>query len=197
MAAAYANNSVKLSLIFVLLFVESACASDQATPRKHKIQSWNTLKWQNIERQGYDYSCGAAALATLAQGYFGDPIDEPLALEMLLTNITSQEEIADRIVNGFSMLDLQQTAYRFGYDAIGVKLPNDAVFKLNGPIIVIMRDEEVEHFVVLKGVDHDNVYLADSFRGNIRMPLQVFFDQWSGTALILGKKGRAYAVIIF
>lgn len=183
------NTFLSLLLVAISVFFWGGCTSGQSISPKFEIESWNTLKWEHIVRQGYDYSCGAAAVATLANGYFGDLLDEPLVLQMLLANLSTQEEIADRVVNGFSMLDLQQVAHQLGYIAVGVKLSNDAIFKLKGPVIVILKDGDVEHFVVLKGVDDSKAYFADSFSGNVRMPLSTFFKRWKGTALIFGKTG--------
>ena len=40
------------------------------------MRSWIEIQRQNVIMQGLDYSCGTAALATVMNYYFGDPIKE-------------------------------------------------------------------------------------------------------------------------
>jgi len=177
-------------LVFVILtiFNLSAIRSAEGVPFGAKLKSWNYYKWENITRQKFDFSCGAAALSTMMTAYFNDPVPESIILALLIVQL-KPEDMEDRQLNGFSMLDIQNLAATIGYDVAGVKLPFKAINKLNGPIMVVLRENENEHFVVLKGVDEHKAYLADSVRGNIRMPLFRFFDQWNGVALVFGKKG--------
>ena len=175
-------------LILLLINIVTACTSHDEEHFRKSFKSWNDYKWQNVIPQGFDYSCGSAALATIGTAYFGDQINESLVLMTIIAPL-QEKEVLDRQKNGFSLLDLQRAAKMLGYQAIGVKLPYNAVFKLKGPIIVLLHDEELDHFVVLKGIYKDRVYLADSSRGNLRMPLFLFFKQWKGVALIVGKDG--------
>jgi hypothetical protein len=46
------------------------------------------------------------------------------------------------------------------------------------------------HFAVLRGVAGDRVYLADPERGNLRMSIGRFLDEWAGVVFILGKAGE-------
>lgn len=103
----------------------------------------------------------------------------------------SKEEEADRMHEGFSMLDLMQSAERLGYNATGIKLPIDAATRLQGPVIILLRPKNVRlhHFVVLKGVTAGHAFLADPARGNLRLPLFELADQWQGETLIVGRNG--------
>ncbi len=175
-------------VLFLTILITTACSSGQAINYKENLQSWHDLLWKDIDRQGYDYSCGSASLATLVNGYFGDRIPENIMLAVLVKNL-EKAEYADRAKNGFSLLDLKKAAAVFGYSVIGVKLQPEAIFELKGPIIIVLRQDSWEHFAVLKGVYSDKVFLADPARGNTRMPLFAFFDQWDGTALVLDKQG--------
>jgi predicted double-glycine peptidase len=180
-----------LLLVMSIFFILSGCATDPFYVKsKHRdgIESWNDIKWTNITRQKFDYSCGASALSTLINSYFDGQVSEEIVLLLLLDGMT-KEEMADRELNGFSLTDLKRAAHLLGYEAIGVKLKLQDVPKLKGPIIVLLKDAEVAHFAILKGAFKDRIYLADSARGNIRIPLYAFAKQWDGTSLILGKEG--------
>jgi uncharacterized protein len=152
------------------------------------IHSWKELRDKNVVIQGFDYSCGAGALATLMQYYFGHDVSE----EMILLNILgpmSRDEVEDREKNGLSLLDLKICAERMGYQAAGVKLKYSSLPQLKGPVIIHLEKREYRHFAVLKGVRGDRVYLADPSRGNIRMSVDRFAKEWSGICLVLGKPG--------
>ncbi len=170
----------------VCAFFMVACAGAPETGYKKNLQSWNNLKWENVVRQAHDYSCGSASLATLARGYFGDKVSERAIIEQLINNLAA-DEISDRIENGFTFNDLKKTAMSLGYDVVGVKLQPEAIFELKGPVMVVLKIDEWEHFAILKGVRNGRVYLADPARGNLRVSLDLFLSQWDGFAFALGK----------
>lgn len=152
------------------------------------IRSWRELRDRNVVRQQLDYSCGAAALATLIRYYFGDEVREEDILADILRSMTAAE-VLDREVNGLSLLDLRLQAERMGYQAVGVRLNLATLPKLTGPVIVHLEGEDYRHFAVLKGVREDRIYLADPSLGNVRRSVDRFAKEWSGVALVLGKQG--------
>ncbi|WP_212637020.1 C39 family peptidase [Desulfovibrio gilichinskyi] len=143
---------------------------------------------ENIKKQTLDYSCGAAALSILLTDYFEDEIDEITVLDNIVFHL-SDEEIKERIVEGFSMLDLKKTAEGLGYTADGVMLPHESITALKGPVIILLRRVKTNHFVVLKGASQGRAFIADPTRGNLRVPLYDLFDEWSGETLIVGRDG--------
>lgn len=164
-----------------------ACAV-QRTPAVEPIGSWRELRDRNVVRQQLDYSCGAAALATLIRYYFGDEVTEERILADILGSMTAAE-VLDREANGLSLLDLRLQAERMGYQAVGVRLNLTALPKLTGPVIVHLEGDDYKHFAVLKGVREDRIFLADPGLGNVRRSADRFAKEWSGIALILGKQG--------
>ncbi len=170
--------------------ITCGCSSNIPTKSafRENFKSWNELKWENIERQQYDYSCGASSLATMLKSYFEEPAWEGLVMTVLVSQLTP-EGLADRQKNGFSLLDLKFAANKLGYGAEGVKLRADMLDKLNGPVIILIHQDDMNHFAILKGIYADRAYLADSSRGNIRVPLYQLAQQWDGVALVLGKDG--------
>lgn len=154
----------------------------------HKLTPLNKLKMQGIKRQTLDYSCGAAALALLLKNYFEDDREEEVILKDIVYRLT-EEETFDRETKGFSMLDLRNAAQRLGYSADGVMLPPKAAMVLKGPVIILLRKNELNHFVVLKGITQGRAFISDPARGHFRMPLYDLFAQWKGETLILGREG--------
>jgi predicted double-glycine peptidase len=139
--------------------------------------------------QKRDFSCGAACLATIARYYWDDKVDEDLFLRALDTVLTD-EEIADRIKNGLAMTDLRRAAVLTGYQSAVGKLTFDKLAESKVPLVVGIKPEGHKHFVVYRGTDGMWVYFADPIRGNIRMPIREFVDQWQQNAvLVLHKPG--------
>lgn len=152
------------------------------------IRSWKELRDQNIVLQGFDYSCGAGAMATLMRFYFGDDVTEEGILLNILGSM-NREDVEEREKNGLSLLDLKLCAERLGYQAVGVRLNYASLPQLKGPVLIHLENKEYRHFAVLKGVRGDRIYLADPSRGNLRMSADRFAKEWSGIALVLGKQG--------
>ncbi len=142
-----------------------------------RLKSMLDFRDENLIRQQYDYSCGAAALATLMRFGFGDPVTEQQIVTDLFAGLAG-EDAAIRESEGFSLFDLQQVAKKRGYKAEGFRLEPQYIAQLNGPVIVFLETLGYKHFAVLKGVRGDRVYLADPSRGNIRMPAYRFLQAW-------------------
>ncbi len=165
------------------------------TTVKETIGKRHTLKElrdQYVVRQQLDYSCGAAALATLMVYYYGEDTSEKEILKLLNTRLETmtKEEQARKTRVGFSLLDLKIVAQQKGYRAAGFKLTADQLQQLLAPVIVHVRPLGYYHFAVLRGVAGDRVYLADPGRGNLRMSIERFLDEWHGVVFVLGKAGE-------
>jgi uncharacterized protein len=144
---------------------------------------------RNVVKQRSDYSCGAAALATLLHYGFGDKITERDILAAVFDPLSTQEK-AIRQKTGFSLLDLQRVAQARGYNAAGFRLAPEQLRLLDGPVIVFIEPRGYKHFAVLRGVRGNRVYLADPSRGNIRMRAHTFLEGW----LQADRKGIIFVV---
>ena len=153
------------------------------------LKSMKTLRDQGLVKQRLDYSCGAAALATILRYGFGDEVTERDILVELF-DLLSKDEEGLRRKEGFSLLDLQHVAQARGYKAEGFRLEPQFLAKLGGPVIVFIEPHGYKHFAVLRGVRGDRVFLADPSRGNIRMPAYRFLDYW------LGEDGKGIIFVI-
>ena len=105
------------------------------TGAKETIVKRHTLKElrdQYVVKQQLDYSCGAAALATLMVHYYGENTSEKEILELLNTRLETmtKEEQARKTRIGFSLLDLKIVAQQKGYRAAGFKLTVDQLPQL-------------------------------------------------------------------
>jgi predicted double-glycine peptidase len=155
---------------------------------EHPVKSWVDFRDQNVVIQRYDYSCGAAALATIMQYYFEDSVTEEEILARIIGPMTD-DDLLDREKNGLSLLDLKKCAEQMGYQAAAVRLNYGNIRLLKGPVLIHLVREDYKHFAVLKGSNGDRIYLADPSRGNIRMSVDRFSEEWSGIALVLGREG--------
>lgn len=135
------------------------------------------LRDQDVVKQRFDFSCGAAALATLLRYGFGENVSEGQVLVELF-DLPSEAEKAARRRTGFSLLDLQRVAQTRGYNAQGFRLDPDQLPLLGGPVLVFIAPRGYKHFAVLRGVQGDRVHLADPSRGQVRLPAYSFRDSW-------------------
>jgi predicted double-glycine peptidase len=192
---------LKLPLVFIVLLFMAGCTrlpsesaavgltGDGVPPTKTAL-TWKDVLENNIVMQRFDYSCGAASMATLLQYYFEDPVSEDEILREM-TETLDEKELEKRRKEGFSLLDLKQYAERRGYQAIGVRLDVKALKQLKGPVLVFLELPRSDHFAVFRGVREDRVYVADPSRGNVRMPIYQFVEEWpSGIALVVVKDGN-------
>jgi len=192
------QNSMNVGLnITVLLAVTLAgCASGTSpggfwsrgawSPKLHTLKE---LRDVHVVKQQKDYSCGAAALATLMIYYFGDKTSEEEILDLLQSRLSESEKKA-KMVRGFSLLDLKYAAETKGYRAAGFRLSTLQLTQLDAPVIVFVEPLGYKHFAVFRGMDGGRVFLADPARGNLRMSLDRFLDEWSGVVFVLGKEGE-------
>ena len=150
------------------------------------LRSMRDLRDANVIKQRFDYSCGAAALATILRYGLGDNVGERQVLEQLF-GLLSDQELQETLRQGFSLLHLQRVAQARGYRAEGFRLEPQFLSGLSGPVIVYIQPRGYRHFAVLRGIKDDRVFLADPSLGNIRLPMYQFLESWlddSGTGVI-------------
>lgn len=143
------------------------------------VKSMKAFRDQNMVKQAFDYSCGAASLATLLNYGVGDKTTEKEILLQLMQSLPKDQEMLKK-KEGFSLLDLKNVATMRGHKSNGFRLEAQYLSKLGGPVIVFIRPQDYEHFAVLKGVRGDRIYLADPSLGNVRMPAYKFLRMWLG-----------------
>ena len=179
--------------------VSSAPVRNRARTISKGTRDWKALSQRNIVMQQRDYSCGAAALATIARYYWGDSqLDEEYFL-IIIDSLLTNEEAEERIENGLAMSDLRRAAVKSGYTAVVGRVSFDKLADSKVPLIVGIVVNDFDHFVVYRGTDGYRVYLADPIRGNVRITTNDFLKQWQENAVLAiakpGHKIKEYSAL--
>lgn len=146
------------------------------------VEPLSEVKFRNIVRQAYDYSCGSAALTTVLQHYLGRNFQERQVMEGLL-HYGENDRIVER--RGFSMLDMKRLASALGFPAGGFKAELQDLIELDHPAIVPIHYAGYKHFVVVKTVKDGRVFIADPAKGNITFTLERFKEKWDQNVLFV------------
>ncbi|MGH8439826.1 MAG: C39 family peptidase [Pseudomonas sp.] len=150
------------------------------------IQSVRERKFADLVQQKTDFSCGAAALATiLRQAYWLD-VNEEQIIEGMLAN--SDHNLVR--VQGFSMLDMKRYVESLGMRARGYRVAPDTLQSIRIPVVVLMDVRGYKHFVVMQKVDKGWVYIGDPVLGHKRYSVDDFVKGWNG--IIFAVIGKGY-----
>jgi uncharacterized protein len=131
-------------------------------------------KFDNVVRQQTDFSCGAAALATLLKYAYGMKLNEKDVF-MGMYVVSDKAELRQR---GFSLLDMKKYLDNIGVQGVGYKITDNALFIVKVPVIVLLNIGGYEHFVVMRKATPNGVFVADPALGNRSMPIDSFFKDW-------------------
>jgi len=148
-----------------------------------KTESLRAIRGRNVVRQSLDYSCGPAGLATVLNYYLDNPITEKQIINKLLKT-TDLKKVIQR--KGFSLLDLKRFAESQGYKVTGYKMDIASLQELQKPVLVPIKFKNYRHFIVIKGIIKDRVFIADPTVGNTTMKISTFRRIWQdGIALLI------------
>ena len=140
------------------------------------VQSMRERRFADLVQQKTDFSCGAAALATvLKQAYWLD-VDEAHIIEGMLAN--SDQELVK--TQGFSMLDMKRYVESIGMRARGYRIAPENLSSVSIPVVVLMDIRGYKHFVVLQRTEKDWVYVGDPVLGHKRYAFDDFIKGWNG-----------------
>jgi len=142
---------------------------------KH-VQSIRERRFSDLVEQKTDFSCGAAALATLLRQAYWLDVNEEQIIKGMLT--TSDQELVKK--QGFSMLDMKRYIESIGMRARGYKIPADSLPSVTIPVVVMMDIRGYKHFVVMQRADKDWVYIGDPVLGHKRYTNADFQKGWNG-----------------
>ncbi len=151
---------------------------------KH-VTSLREARFDSVIEQKTDYSCGAAALATVLRYAFGRPLGELDVMKGMLVGA----DPATVQQYGFSMLDMKRFVQSQGLRASGFLADKTRLAQLRIPVITLIDSGGYKHFVVIRRVQNDEVHLADPAMGNRSMPLEDFARQWNGVLLAVAGPG--------
>lgn len=140
------------------------------------IESMRERRFANLVQQRTDFSCGAAALATLLNEAYGWRFSEEDVIKGMLAG--ADPELVQRM--GFSMLDMKRYTENLGLRARGYRLEPAQLAEVKVPAIVLLDVRGYKHFVVMQ-VNRDGwVYIGDSVLGHRKMSLDEFAQGWNG-----------------
>lgn len=149
-------------------------------PSDATVKSMLELRHEHLVRQEFDLSCGAAALATVLQFQHGLNISErEIALKMLDRPEYRDDPRRVQSQEGFSLLDLKRFVDGVGRIGEGYgQLSLEDLLDM-APIIVHVRFDGYDHFVVFRGLAGNRVLLADPAWGNRVIDVEKFESSWN------------------
>lgn len=143
----------------------------------HKnVASMRELRYVNLVPQQTDYSCGAAALATILKYAYGMDMDERQALHLLM-QVSDAELVRTQ---GFSLLEIKRAVEKLGLRGRGYRIEAGDLEKIKVPTIALVDIKGYKHFVVLKRTTTEQVFVADPALGNRTLSLAEFATSWNG-----------------
>ncbi|MFG6159450.1 C39 family peptidase [Halomonas sp. 1390] len=135
--------------------------------------------WDRVIRQEYDFSCGSAAVATLLTYHYQRDTTEAEVFETMIR--AGDAEKIQR--HGFSMLDMKRYLDGRGLNADGFRISLDDFIRIGVPAITMVNTGGYKHFVVVKGIDSDNILVGDPAAGTLVVPREHFENLWNGSVL--------------
>lgn len=145
------------------------------------VRSWKSMKFDGMVRQQTDFSCGAAALATIFNYAFGRKATEQQILVNML-KIADPEVVKEK---GFSLLDMKNYVRAVGMNGEGFEVPFTALAELKVPAIALMNIKNYKHFVVIRKAGEDFIQVADPALGNRSLSREEFERSWNGVVFVV------------
>lgn len=178
--------------ISLFLLVFGAASAEAGTTRvvdngglfTIQTTSLKELRFKNTIRQQHDFSCGSAALATLLTYHYDDPVTEEAVFKVMFERGNKEKIQRD----GFSLLDMKHYLEASGYHADGYITTLDKVAQVGVPVIVLINNGGYLHFVVIKGIDDENVLLGDPATGTRTLARPEFDVIWNKLVFVIHEK---------
>lgn len=155
------------------------------TPQFSKrVTSLRERRYLDLVQQRFDFSCGAAATATILRYAYNFDVNE-VDVILGLAEVADEELAREK---GYSLLDIRHYVETLGLRGRGYELPPEMLAKLRIPTIALLDLRGYKHFVVIRKITEDSVYVGDPALGNRIMPLEDFLESWNGAVFaILGR----------
>ncbi|NZA25012.1 C39 family peptidase [Luteimonas sp. SJ-92] len=145
------------------------------------VESMREARFRHLVRQHTDYSCGAAALATILRYAYNLDADEATVIEGMM-GVADPAVVQER---GFSLLDIKRYVESLGMRGRGYRVDEDRLRSLRVPALILMDVRGFRHFVVLKQIEGDMAEVADPILGNRSVPMPEFLDSWPSRAVFV------------
>jgi predicted double-glycine peptidase len=170
-----ASALARITLIAAFL---GSCVTAHATAEPD-FRSWRALRDQGVVKQSLDFSCGAAALATLLNRHLGTGVTERELLGLLADPPQGLPLPRDWRDSGMSFATLSGLVHHYGATAVGIELSAADLSRLRVPAIAYLPNSDPPHFTVITGIDpRGSIELADPAWGNRRLRGARFNRLW-------------------
>lgn len=157
-----------------------------------KMVTMRGRKFENLVRQNTDFSCGAAALATILRHGYGQDTNEREVMAGLL-KISDAETVRHY---GFSLLDLKHYLEKLGMRGRGYNVSAERLADIKVPVIVLLDIKGYRHFVVFRTARSGLVHVADPALGNREMPIEDFIEAWNGVIFAVIGQGFQHESVL-
>jgi predicted double-glycine peptidase len=164
----------------------SASLSTDAKPTR----SMTELRDDQLVRQQWDLSCGAAVVASLLTYQLGSPVTERQAA---LGMLRAGDARLVRARLGFSLLDLKRFAAAQGFEAEGYAgMTLDDLLAM-APAVAPTRVFGFSHFVIVRGRLGDRLLIGDPAFGNRTVSVADFLQAWpSRIGFVIHPRGQPH-----
>jgi predicted double-glycine peptidase len=155
------------------------------------VTSMHGERYLGIVRQHTDYSCGAAAVATILKyGYDVQDATEDSVIEGML-KVSDPTAVRQR---GFSLLDVKNYVTSLGLLGAGFRISYQQLLAIKVPTVILLNENGYLHFVVFRKATPLYVFVADPIRGNQRFTAEDFVGLWNGIIFVIapGTSGLTY-----
>lgn len=156
------------------------------------------LRSREVVLQAHEYSCGAAALATL-MSLLGRPATESAVLRSIFGDSLPMEagpEGRPRL-RALNLEDLEKGARAAGFKVVSVQAPaksvEETLVALRPAIARMYLYKQYPHFVVIRDFRDGWVHISDPAYGAIKLPASQFLAAWEdGDRVLLTISRRAF-----
>jgi len=140
----------------------------------------NLIK-KTFTKQYSQFYCGLACLTSIVKYHGGD---------------TTQEKLRDTsgtTLQGTSLLGLYQSAQKLGFEVTGYEADIENLKKIEVPVVLhILKDGNLEHYVVCYGYNDGKFILGDPGWGIIEYREEELEALWKSKAMLLLKPGKEF-----
>ena len=182
---------VLLTLVFSMACVNAAQAqgmwiSTSTGAFNVPVRSMQELKFTETVRQGFDFSCGSAALATLLTYHYDREFSEFLVFKSMWEHGDHEKIEKD----GFSMLDMKRFLDSEGLSADGFSVEPSKIGEIGVAGIALLSETDSPHFVVIIGEEEGELLISDPARGIWNMSTEELGQLWNGVFFVIRDRAK-------
>ena len=177
-----------LTILVCLARVSMWCCGCVSEPDKGKgIETFYELRYASIVAQTEEYSCGAAALASLLNEYFGIQATQQEILGVVEHQMQARGE-EPFLSAGLTAYDLKEASCRFGVELAGYEvtaLQLADYFARGGLPLIAHVTRPGSHYVVVVGMRGEYVLLCDPGWGRTAVTVKALVEGRGMSGVIL------------